>query len=517
MRDLPFSRDLTTLAGWPDSWGPAPRFATARSSECPSFGPVVRRAAEALGHPLFPGQQFVFDVALEVAGGGPEPEWVFDEVVDTEPRRAGKTYKLLPLVAHRCSLPGRRQEVWLTAQDNTRAVDRWADVAVPLEAGLNRRRRVVKRLVSIGHETLSWLDGGSFFRPFAPGEKQLHGADPDLAIADELWSMDLEDKAHLETAIEPAFAVKAGQFWKLSAAGTERSSWLNLERERGRRAVLDGRRSGLAYFEWSVPEEVDGVPVDELEDDELVALVMRFHPRAGRGLREQYLWSQLAKGRPGFLRNFGNVTQEDRKIGLFPAEKWSLATWRLEQGKRVPDGARVAVGIGVDELGREASIVLGAKNGPVVIEAPKGLTRPGETWLPAEVVRLWSLYEVAVIAGNYAGRARGAIDKVAELLPEAVMLKLTGQDYAAACGRLRSEIVEATPERPSMIQHGNEPHLTAAMQAAVESNRLKAGPVWAMGETREPIEVLEAATVCVWGVDHMPAAAEPEPVPFRIF
>ena len=56
-----------------------------------------------------------------------------------------------------------------------------------------------------------------------------------------------------------------------------------------------------------------------------------------------------------------------------------------------------------------------------------------------------------------------------------------------------------------------------AMKAAVEDNRLKTGPVWGIGETREPIEVLEAATVCAWAVDHMPAPAPAPAGPFEIW
>ena len=54
------------------------------------------------------------------------------------------------------------------------------------------------------------------------------------------------------------------------------------------------------------------------------------------------------------------------------------------------------------------------------------------------------------------------------------------------------------------------------MQAAVESDRLKTGPVWDLGETREPIQALEAATVAAWAVDHMPTPT-PAPTAFRIF
>lgn len=484
---------------------------------------MIGRAAAAMGVKLLPGQRFIFDVALELRPDG--RSWVFDEVVDTEPRRAGKTFKLSPLVAHRLSISWKKHEIWLTAQDNTRAVDRWLDIASKLDSALNRGQRVVKKRISNTKEILEHLETGSFFRPFAPGEKQMHGADPDLAIADELWAMSLEDKGWIETAIEPAFAVKSGQFWKLSAAGTERSVWLNMERERGRQTVLRGCDEGLAYFEWSIPETVDGVAVNDLDDDELLELILRFHPRGyidgvsgdTSGLRPGFVASQIGKNRTAAIRSYGNLTQEDCEAGLWSIETWQLAAWPHPERPRIPNGARVALGVAVDELGREASIVIGAKNGPVVLEAPQNLTQPGETWVPAEIVRLCAQHDVAAIGWCNFGRVRSVGDKIVQLLPEMSFVRLNGLDYAAACARLNSEISEATSARPSMIQHGSEPHFTAAMQAAVESHRLKAGPTWTISETRKPIEVLEAATVCAWTVEHMPDPEPGPPEPFEIW
>ena len=516
---LPWSMDLTNLTGWNPLWGPAPRFGTPRSEGRPSFGAAVGRVADAMGHPLYPGQRFVFDVALELVEGF---DWAYEEVNDFEPRRGGKTYKLVPLVAHRCS-QSKPAQAWLTAQDNTRAVNRWLDVAGPLERELNRTKTVVKKKISHTHEIVTWIRTGSFFKPFAPTPDAMHGEDPDLAIADELWSFDLADKAYLETAIEPAFAVKSGQFWKLSAAGTEDSAWMNLEIERGRRSVAAGIDRGLAYFEWSIPETIDGKPVDELDEPDLVELILRFHPRGyangvdgeTRGLRAEFVAGQIAKNPSAAIRNYGNLPQENRETGLWPLDAWQLATWR-QNGPRIPDGARIALGIAVDELGRESSIVIGAENGPIVLEAPTELTRPGETWVAAEVVRLTALYDVGAVGVCYFGRVRSVADQVAQLVPDVHMIRLNGPDFAAACARFESEIIEATPTRPSLIQHGSERHLTAAMQAAAKNTRSKAGPMWSIGETREPIQALEAATIAAWAVDHMP---EPAAVaaPFSIF
>ena len=90
---------------------------------------------------------------------------------------------------------------------------------------------------------------------------------------------------------------------------------------------------------------------------------------------------------------------------------------------RIPEDARVALAVAVDELGRESSIVLGTRNGPIALEAPAHLTRDGETWVPAEVVRLAAQYRIGVVAVNYSGRARQVADKISELLPEVEQLR----------------------------------------------------------------------------------------------
>ena len=51
---------------WNPSWGPAPLWATERTPERPTYGPIVARAAELMGRPLFPHQRYVVDVLGEV-------------------------------------------------------------------------------------------------------------------------------------------------------------------------------------------------------------------------------------------------------------------------------------------------------------------------------------------------------------------------------------------------------------------------------------------------------------------
>ena len=107
---------------WTASSGPAPRWATPRSPERPTFGPAVAAIAAELGMPLMPWQRFIVDVAHEV-----DPHtgfWMYDEIVVTVPRQAGKTTLKIPVYVHRLGRIERGQ-LWMTAQSGGKALDRW--------------------------------------------------------------------------------------------------------------------------------------------------------------------------------------------------------------------------------------------------------------------------------------------------------------------------------------------------------------------------------------------------------
>lgn len=233
--------------GWPTSWGPAPRFATRRNPERRTFGGATGKVADRLGSPLFAHQQYIDDVALEVDASG---AWAYDDVVILMQRRAGKTFVIKAEVARRGSyLP---TLMTMTAQNGLKARERWLEIADhDRKKGLMQSpmRHMLKCTAGTGNEILRWHTNGSEFRPFAPNDKAGHGDDPDMVVVDELWAFDLAEKRAIEAGYRPAWSVKPGQAWHLSAAGTSRSLWLKELRRRGREAVQDPG-SRLAYFEW---------------------------------------------------------------------------------------------------------------------------------------------------------------------------------------------------------------------------------------------------------------------------
>ena len=449
-----------------------------------------------MGAPLYPAQQYVFDVALEVLPDGSFP---YHEVIDLEPRRSGKTHKGRALVGWRC---GRSRSVaYMTAQNGKSAVKRWREIADEIDAAFGGR---VRKKISQAYEEVRWLSG-SVFAPFTPNEEGMHGEDPDLVVLDEWWTVDLITKALLELSYEPAFSIKAdAQAWKLSAAGTPRSTALREDRSRGRAVVESGGRSGVAFFEWSIPERVAGRPVAELPDDDLVELVLANHPRAGRGLRPEFLRSQLepGKSRAAFIRSYGNIDQADDPGALaIGAEAWEASMVAGE----IPADVRVGVGVEVDPDGRESTVATGWRD-------PDGrgwvqITQhgPGVRWVPGYVA---AMAGVGSVAGYYLGRTRGAMDEIAQAVgddgPE--LIKLYQPGMAAASSRLWDGLVASPPD----VVHDGNRHMEAALRVA----ELVAKRPWSPRGT-EPITAVQAASAALWAADHLPDEPAPRPR-FRI-
>jgi hypothetical protein len=450
-----------------------------------------------LGGPLIPAQRYIADVALEVDESG---ELAYDEVVVTMQRRAGKTYLIKPVVAYRCGQAAPAM-VWLTAQKRTKAVARWLDVSNAL---LNTPLRPqLKRTISITHETLRWVATGSMFQPFTPtGETEMHGEDPDLVFVDELWSFSLDAKRKIEQGYKPAWSVKPGQAWLLSAAGTPRSEWLNDAVRRGRGAVEDGRRRRIAYFEWSIPEAVGGRPVDQLTEDQLLELIIAYHPRRDHGLRRAFIADELADmRRVDFLRAYGNITQaEEAEPGVFG----SLVLERARSGARIPETGRIGLGVSVDPFRRESAIGVAWRN-PSGVAVTDEKIGEGTRWLVGELVRLVDQYDVATVGVVGSGPARSVTDELVRAgLP---ILTLSQSDHAAAGARFTDEFGSGFPS----VTWNGSPAFAAAVAGAV-ARRAPSGIVFE-SRSGDPITALDARTLAVWAIDHAPEPAkvlEPE-------
>lgn len=454
-----------------------------------------------LGKRFFPWQQFVVDVAREVdpETGGP---W-YETVVVFVQRRAGKTVKLAPLAAHE---GGRRAgaQVWLTAQKRDNAVKRWRDATdplVPLLVGQARRK------VGQSFEELRW-DSGSTFRPFAPNEEALHGEDPDLVFVDEFWTLGKLEFDVIREGYSAAWSVKPGQEWLLSAAGTHASTAMKEWRRIGRAATLNPD-TRIAYFEWCIPETVNRVPVQKVADGELLSLIMDHHPRAGFGLRSDFVAGEIEKNKTGAIRAYGGLDSDTSEESMAIDE--SAFRRSQDRTRRIPRAARVAFGVASDGDLRQAAITAAWQDpadGRVLTEVID--ERDQVRWVISEAVGLLQRWPGSALTVRSDAAGRDLADELETEMTHAGvessrLIRVSASNYAAACHRLRSGL-EATPE-PGVL-HLGERSLRRALQAA----GIQRG-VWV--PARGPVAVLDAHTLAVWGASRIPEP-EPEPVPFRV-
>lgn len=463
-----------------------------------TFGPAVAAVSAALGKPFFPWQRYVANVALEV---DPETGGLWYETVgELVQRRSGKTIMIPAITAHVCGQP-RAAQAWLTAQKRDNAVRRWREATDPLVL-----RGFGKRKIGNTQEEHRW-PSGSLFRPFAPNEEALHGEDPDLVFLDEFWTLGLAEFQVIRESYAAAFSVKSGQEWFMSAAGTHASTALKGLRKSGRAATQDPT-SRVAFFEWCIPETVDGAPVAKLDDEALLDLIWRHHPRAGHGLKKNFVMSEIRKDKTAALRAYGGLDSDTSEAEMvIDSGAFRRSTDRT---KRIPARARVAFGLSSDPDLRQAAISISWKDpagGHVLTELLE--SRDQVRWSVPSIIALLGRWEDSCVAVRSDAGGRDLADDVASEMAHlgieaSRLVRVSASDYAAACHRLRSGI-EATPPR---VFHLGESGLRRAFQnARILRN------VWM--PDKGPISVLDAHTLAAWGAEHMPAIAEPEQ-PFRI-
>lgn len=475
---------------WDSSWGPAPKYATPRNPDRKTFGETVAKISALLRRPMFPWQRYVVDVAMEV---DPNTGRLFyDQVVVLAPRRAGKTAKVQALAAHRCG-GSRRVSAWITAQSNTHAVRRWKDSTADIVD--TSVKGTLQQYVSIGNENLIWRDTGSYFRPFNPDEDAMHGEDPDLVFVDELWKFTAAQREVIQQGYRPAWIVKEGQEWLLSAAGGPRSEWLKAARLQGRAEVSEGLQTRTAFFEWGIPDEIGGVPVDEIDDELLMRTIAAHHPRPD--IRIQHLESEMAsRGRGKILRDYGNIDEEtEQREGVIPR----IIMRGAGGPELIPPGSRVCIGIHVDGDRREGS-VSAAWRDPESGKCRTTLLKrqDGALWLvPAiKFLRGNPQFELGAVIGLGTGPARGELDEIERAGMN--VIRVTQTDFPAACNRFSDEIYART------IIHGNEKELLHAVLHTAWRRRAGTGRVFEP-DGEEPNTPLISHTMAYWGVDRLPA------------
>jgi len=433
----------------------------------------VARVGAVLGAPPLPWQRLVMDTALEVLEDG-RP--AYREVRVTVPRQQGKTAGLLlPIMVHRAlgGVDGRAQRILYTAQDRNHAREKWAEHVVVLDRSPLRRLYSVRR--SNGSEAIRWRTG-SVHGVTATGETSGHGFTLDLGVIDEAFAQ-TDDR--LVQSFRPAMVTRqAAQLWIVSTAGTDESVFLRERVEDGRARVEAGERSGVAYFEWSAPDDaaIDDPATWHAAMPALGSLIDVATIRADLDAMDEseFARAYLNRWRPGGTPVF------------------QLAEWVACLEPASVAAGELAFGVDVSPDRGHTSVAVAAGRGDGRIHLELVERRPGTEWVVERIGELVARHRPVSLALDPAGPAGSLVTDLTRLPSVPPLVLVNGRQYAAACGALFDDVASRR------IAHRGQPALDDAVVAA---RRRSSGDAWQWARPSAGVDPspLIAATLARWG------------------
>ena len=480
--------------------------------------------ADKLGQPFMPWQRYVADVGCEI---DPETDLpAYREVRVTIPRQSGKTTLFLSWQINRCV--SRRwkhpQRSAFTAQTGKDARDKWIDELFPLirNSGLKSLVAATGSRLNInegmGNESIRFKTG-SIIRLLSTSTSSGHSKTLHQAVMDEVWH-DSDDRR--EQGLRPAMiTVRDAQLLVCSTAGTESSVVLNRKIETGRQAVEDDTGSGVAYFEWSAPE--DWTPDDEDGYFSFSPALCPAPPcRCGgkEGWRHTITLEALRAERdamelPEFMRAYGNIPTGLKTLRwqVIPEVDWETA----KDPESAPvDPVAFAVTVSTDR--QWACIGAAGVRADGLLHVELMDRRPGTGWVIerlAELIKKWKPCAVVLDAGSPAGSLLAAVEEAGIELT-----KPTARDIAAAAGSFYDGISgkratnpdtgELGPD-PRVIRHRGQEELTTALAAAVKR---PLGTTWAWDQMASAADITPVIAVsnALWGYATRPIEAPTIPM-----
>ena len=275
--------------------------------------------------PFIPWQRLVADVAGEYDPITGLP--AYREIVVTVPRQSGKSTEELVIAVDRAEAWGIPQRIAYTAQTGLDARQKVINDFYPVLRH-SPFRAAVSRMLRGAAETAIEFRSGSRLEVLATAEDAGHGRTLNLVFLDEAMA---DEDERREQALLPAMStVDDAQLWVFSTMGTGRSAYLNRKVAAGRLAAETGQTSGIAYFEWSAPEDAD-------PDDP--ATWWRCMPALGHTITEETVrHARMTMPDGEFRRAYLNQRFDHENRWISP-EAW--AACRSDRGEP-PDGVRIA-------------------------------------------------------------------------------------------------------------------------------------------------------------------------------
>lgn len=414
-----------------------------------------------------PWQRFVADVGCELLPSGLP---AYREVVVTVPRQSGKTTLFLAWQVDRCLNWGRPQRSLYTAQSGKDARDKWIDELFPLLKGSALMPLIRAINEGMGNEAVKFRKPvGSLIRLLSTSASSGHSKTAHQAVMDEIWA-DTDNRR--EQGLRPAMlTVPDAQLLTCSTAGTEASTVLNRKVETGRNAALEDSGSGVAYFEWSIP---DGMDIDDPASWPLFMPALGFTQTSETIAAEMQMMPELAER----TRAYGNKKTAGKST-LLPE-----GIWRQVCDLDAEPGEGLALGVDVAHDRSSAAIV--AADGSVCELVER---RTGTGWVAERCNELAAKHGARVVMdfGGPAGALADSIDRCGD------DERLKGRTVAQACVGLYDAIVD------QHVLFRSAPELDEAAAAALKR---PLGDTFVWQRKAAGGEVLMAASLARWAALH---------------
>jgi Phage Terminase len=423
-----------------------------------------------------PHQSQIANVALELMPGTLLP--AYRVVWVAVPRQSGKTTLILVIQVDRCLNFGALQNVMYTAQDRIHSRSKWEEQCdylrtTPLVNRFNQRRQT-------GLERTIWKATGSTVAIEASSETSGHGPTLDLAIVDEGWAQKDE---RLAAAFRPAMMTRrnAQEYW-FSTMGTDDSVPWNDRVDDGRARAQEqltnpAARRGVAYFEWSAPEDADPYAEETW---------WSCMPALGRTVDVETVRADAhSLPEPDFRRGYLNQRTPGGKPIITPGQ------WPKLRDDEAHIGNTVALGVDITP-DRTYGAVCAAGFAPDGTRVALELIdhKPGAGWVVGRLAELNERWAPVAICVDKASPAGKLADDMRTLgLP---LVETDTGEYAGACGSFYDAIVDGT------LSHLAQAPLDAAIGAA---RKRAIGDTWAWARrTGGDVSPLVAATLARFGL-----------------
>lgn len=454
-------------------------------------------------------QQYVADVVLEVqseAAGDPNPgELAYQEYAVLTPRQSGKTIFILAKASHRCSAHtffGQAQNVVYTAQTKVKATEKFEkDYALAIK---NPRARRLGAVARTGNQKtdIRYRHNSSFFAESVT-EKSGHGSTLDEAFIDEAFA---QQDNRLEQAFRPAMITRRNkQIAAVSTAGwSDASPYLLDKVTQGRALVKAGTQFGVAYFEWSAPDDAD--PADP---ETWLACMPALHRRECSSdckrhtvtiatIQAEYDAALRSGKMSDFRRAYLNQWHRKPKAG----DETALGNWNACHVSQLEDEDREAVlaePLVPKAVGLASNLDRTVGSIGAAVPLDDGRLRVGKVdraegidWLVGRAKELQDRYDCEVVVDE-----KGPIGDLIPALEDAGVrvTKANLNDYVAACADVYDRV------QARRLIHEGHPDLDKSVEGArwrtVGDRR-----VFGRKQSEEDIALTECVTLAAWATEH---------------